>query len=130
MDYQPYHPPITLRRIFDRDHSPNPSDSTVTARRIFDFDTEHLASQAISHSTDHDKTPTTACQTEIAQEKPYLVPPPRGQLSKPNHGGYTLHDALGWDGHKYKEVQVGKSISSYRPINTIDCYTERTARRM
>ena len=130
MDYQPYHPPITLRRIFDRDLSPNPSESTVTARQIFDFDTEHLASQAIGHSTNHDKTPTTACQMEIAQEKAYLVPPPRGQLSKPNHGGYTLCDALGWDGHKYKEVQVGKSISSYRPINTIDCYTERTARRM
>ena len=102
----------------------------VTACKIFDFDTEHLASQAMSHSTDHDKTPTTACQTEIVQEKPCLVPPPRGQLSKPNHGGYTLHDVLGWDGHKYKEVQVGKSISSCKPIDAIDCYTERTTQCM
>ena len=41
-----------------------------------------------------------------------------------------LRDVLGWDGHKYKEVQVGKSISSCKPIDTIDCYIERTARRM
>ena len=130
MDYQPFYPPITLRRIFDRDRSPNPSDSMVTARQIFDFDTGHLASHAMGHSTDHDKPPTIACQTEIAQEKPCLIPPPRGQLSKPNHGGYTLRDVLGWDCHKYKEVQVGKFISSCKPINTIDCYTERTAQRM
>ena len=127
MDYQPFYPLITLRMIFDRDRSPNPSDSMVTPRQIFDFDTEHLASQAVGHSTDHDKTTMTACQTEIVQKKPCLVPPPRGQLSKPNHGGYTLRDVLGWDGHKYKEVQVGKSISNCKPIDAIGYYTERTA---
>ncbi|KAI6143670.1 hypothetical protein BKA82DRAFT_73621, partial [Pisolithus tinctorius] len=34
------------------------------------------------------------------------IAPPRGPLSKPNAGGYSLREALGWDGKTYKRVQV------------------------
>ncbi|KAI6110796.1 hypothetical protein EDD16DRAFT_1710660 [Pisolithus croceorrhizus] len=65
MDYRPYYPPITLRRIFDRDRSPSPSASNVTLRRIFDSDTARLS------------------QEQEAKPSPNgLIPRPRGALSK------------------------------------------------
>ncbi|KAI6158329.1 hypothetical protein EDD17DRAFT_1488896 [Pisolithus thermaeus] len=90
MDYRPYYPPITLRRIFDRDRSPSPSASNVTLRRIFDSDTARLS------------------QEQEAKPSPNgLIPRPRGALSKPNHGGYTLRQVLNWNEKTYKCVQEG-----------------------
>ncbi|KAI6017892.1 hypothetical protein EDC04DRAFT_2902428 [Pisolithus marmoratus] len=91
MDYRPYYPPITLRRIFDRDRSPSPCASTVTLRRVFDFDTIRLS------------------QEQAAEPLPAssLIRRPRGALSKPNHGGYTLRQVLNWNDKTYKSVQEG-----------------------
>ncbi|KIK22683.1 hypothetical protein PISMIDRAFT_64434, partial [Pisolithus microcarpus 441] len=36
-----------------------------------------------------------------------LIPRPRGALSKPNHGGYTLRQVLNWNEKTYKCVQEG-----------------------
>ncbi|KAI6001907.1 hypothetical protein EDD15DRAFT_2361268 [Pisolithus albus] len=91
MDYCPYYSPVTLRKIFDKDRSPSPSASEITLRRVFDFDPVHLG--------ENNETPNLVSNT--------LIPRPRGPLSKPNHGGYTLRHALGWDDRTYKEVQEG-----------------------
>ncbi|KAI5989516.1 hypothetical protein EDD15DRAFT_2167987 [Pisolithus albus] len=90
MDYQPYYPPITLRRTFERDRSPSPSASRVTLRRIFDFDTVRLSEEQ-----------------EVGPSPNGLIHRPRGALSKPNHGGYTLRQVLNWNDKTYKCVQGG-----------------------
>ncbi|KAI5981966.1 hypothetical protein EDC04DRAFT_2550633, partial [Pisolithus marmoratus] len=36
-----------------------------------------------------------------------LIPWPHGALSKPNHGGYTLHQVLNWNEKTYKCMQEG-----------------------
>ena len=43
----------------------------------------------------------------------HLIPPPRGPLSKPNGGGYTLRDVLGWEDAAYQEIQVRPMIVAY-----------------
>ncbi|KAI5983198.1 hypothetical protein EDD15DRAFT_2376755 [Pisolithus albus] len=93
MDYCPYYPPITLRKTFDKDRSPSPSTSDITLRRVFDFEAVHLVDK-------ENDTPNPA-------DSNMLIPRPWGSLSKPNHGGYTLRHALGWDDKAYREVQEG-----------------------
>ncbi|KAI6030145.1 hypothetical protein EDC04DRAFT_2514021, partial [Pisolithus marmoratus] len=36
-----------------------------------------------------------------------LIRRPRGALSKPNHGGYTLCQVLNWNDKTYKSMQEG-----------------------
>jgi len=109
MYYQPYYPPITLQRTFDRDCSPSPDNSVSTARWIFDFDVEHL-SQWVSVAevaSSNVITGVTACPSVQSHEgSTHLIPPPRGTLSKPGSGGYSLWDALGWEWGTYRDVQV------------------------
>jgi len=95
MDYQPFYPQMTLRRVFDRDRSPSPCASEVTLRRIFDFDTVHSPKE-------WPEVPLS----QLPQVKATLIPRPHGTLSKPNHGGYTLRHVLGWNDEMYKSVQV------------------------
>ncbi|KAI6026096.1 hypothetical protein EDC04DRAFT_2606181 [Pisolithus marmoratus] len=93
MDYCPYYPPIMLRKTFDKDHSPSPSASDITLCRVFNFEVVHLVDK-------NNESPNLA-------DSNILIPWPWGSLSKPNHGGYTLCHALGWDDKTYKEVQEG-----------------------
>ena len=96
MDYQPYYPQITLRRVFDRDRGPSPCASEVTLRRIFTFDTVRSPQEW-----------SEAPSSQLLQVKAaFKVPRPHGTLSKPNHGGYTLRHVLGWNDEMYKSVQV------------------------
>ncbi|KAI6143246.1 hypothetical protein BKA82DRAFT_4184265 [Pisolithus tinctorius] len=78
MDYQPYYPPITLRKTFGKERSPSPSHSEITARKIFDFESE-----------DTIQSPASVEKTECNRD---LIPPPHGSLSRPNSGGHKgLH---------------------------------------
>ncbi|KAI6045819.1 hypothetical protein EDC04DRAFT_2888393 [Pisolithus marmoratus] len=93
MDYQPYFPPITLRKVFGKEHSPSPSSSEITARKVFNFESEHVI------------------QSQLPVEKMEcgndLIPPLRGSLSKPNSGRYALQEVLAWGDDMYDSVQKG-----------------------
>ena len=54
-------------------------------------------------------------ERNITSDKPiHLIPPPWGPLSKPNGGGYTLRDVLGWEDATYREIQVRSMIVACR----------------
>ena len=108
MYYEPYYPPITLRRIFDRDRSPSPDNSVITARQIFDFDIEHLGQRVPVEVASPNAIITGMTAPSVGAHKgsTSLIPQPRGALSKPGSGGYSLRDALGWEGDTYRDVQV------------------------
>ncbi|KAI6118680.1 hypothetical protein EDD16DRAFT_1707178 [Pisolithus croceorrhizus] len=93
MDYRLYFPPITLRKVFGKERSPSPSSSEVTARKVFNFESEHLI------------------QSQLPVEKMEctnnLIPPPHGLLSKPNSGGYALQEVLAWGDDTYDSIQKG-----------------------
>ncbi|KIK10514.1 hypothetical protein PISMIDRAFT_20328 [Pisolithus microcarpus 441] len=110
MDYCPYYPPITLRKTFGRDRSPSPSASEITLRQVFDFEAIHLG--------EDNETPNLVLNT--------LIPRPRGPLSKPNHGGYTLRHALGWDDRTYKEVQEGLHGVCERYLDISTTFSKQT----
>ncbi|KAI6143927.1 hypothetical protein BKA82DRAFT_4179040 [Pisolithus tinctorius] len=93
MDYQPYYPPITLRKTFGKERSPSPSHSEITARKIFDFESE-----------DTIQSPASVEKTECNRD---LIPPPHGSLSRPNSGGYALREVLAWGNDTYDSVQKG-----------------------
>ncbi|KAI6160178.1 hypothetical protein EDD17DRAFT_1761501 [Pisolithus thermaeus] len=112
MDYRPYYPPITLRKTFDKDHTPSPSASEITLRRVFDFE--------VVHSVEKDNEPPNL-------DPNILVPWPRGPLSKPNHGGYTLRHALGWDDKTYKEVQEGLHGVCDKYLDTSTTFPKQTS---
>ncbi|EGO04549.1 hypothetical protein SERLA73DRAFT_68238 [Serpula lacrymans var. lacrymans S7.3] len=42
-----------------------------------------------------------------ARPDPLLIPAPRGPLSKPSSGGYTLSNELKWDRTMYIQIQEG-----------------------
>ncbi|KAI6042438.1 hypothetical protein EDC04DRAFT_2891819 [Pisolithus marmoratus] len=93
MDYQPYLPPITLRKVFRKERSPSPSGSEITAQRVFDFESEHLIQSQLP--------------VEKAECSNNLIPPPHGLLSKPNSGRYALQDVLAWGNDMYDSIQKG-----------------------
>ncbi|KIK12476.1 hypothetical protein PISMIDRAFT_18721 [Pisolithus microcarpus 441] len=112
MDYRPYYPPITLRKTFNKDRTPSPSASEITLRRVFDFE--------VVHSVEKDNEPPNL-------DPNILVPRPRGPLSKPNHGGYTLRHALGWDDKTYKEVQEGLHGVCDKYLDTSTTFPKQTS---
>ncbi|KAI6027252.1 hypothetical protein EDC04DRAFT_2899272 [Pisolithus marmoratus] len=93
MDYQLYFPPITLRKVFRKEHSPSPSSSEITACKVFNFESEHVI------------------QSQLPVEKMEcgndLIPPPCSLLSKPNSGGYALQEVLAWGNDMNDSVQKG-----------------------
>ncbi|KAI5993394.1 hypothetical protein EDC04DRAFT_2910804 [Pisolithus marmoratus] len=93
MDYQPYFPPITLRKVFAKECSPSLSSSEITAHKVFDFKSEYLI------------------QSQPPVEKVEcgngLIPPLCGSLSKPNSSGYALQEVLAWGDDMYDSVQKG-----------------------
>lgn len=81
--YTRYFPSVTNRQVFNTEESPDPGETNImiTNRKIFD----------------------ASLDNELM-----LRGRPKGPLSKPNGGGYSLRVTLGWDDQKYRQVQVSK----------------------
>ncbi|KAI6009712.1 hypothetical protein EDC04DRAFT_2906471 [Pisolithus marmoratus] len=108
MDYQPYLPPITLRKVFGKERSPSPSGSEITAQRVFDFESEHLIQSQLP--------------VEKAECSNNLIPPPHSSLSKPNSGRYALRDVLAWGNDTYDSVQKGLHLVCEKYLDTSSPY--------
>jgi len=88
--YKRYFPPITSRHIFPTEESPSGMHHCITNRKIFE---KEGSEKAISMTCE------TGAQNILRKR-------PKGPLSKPNSGGYSLRVALGWDEQKYRKAQV------------------------
>ena len=62
------------------------------------------SAEAVSGLRRHHQLPDAPANDSAAME--VLYPRPAGSLSKPNSGGYSLREALGWSDDLYMSVQV------------------------
>ncbi|KAI6047234.1 hypothetical protein EDC04DRAFT_2597445 [Pisolithus marmoratus] len=97
MDYQLYFPPITLRKVFRKEHSPSPSSSEITAH----------------------KSQLPVEKTECGND---LIPPLCSSLSKPNSGRYALHEVLAWGDDMYDSVQKGLHLMCEKKMDMNSLY--------
>ncbi|KAI6039533.1 hypothetical protein EDC04DRAFT_2603096 [Pisolithus marmoratus] len=103
MDYQPYFPPITLRKVFGKEHSPSPSSSEITACKVFNFESEHLIQSQLP-------VEKTECTNN-------LIPLPHSSLSKPNSSGYALWEVLAWGDDTYDSIQKGLHLGCKKHLD-------------
>lgn len=86
--YTQHFHPVTNRQIFPPEESWMGENHLITNRRVFE---EDGLGKAMGHET---RAPNLLHQR------------PKGPLSKPNSGGYSLRAALGWEEQKYRKAQV------------------------
>jgi len=94
--YAQYFHPVTNRQIFPPEESPMDENHPITNRRIFEEDGSEKAGEHEARAPN--------CLRER----------PKGPLSKPNSGGYSLRVALGWDEQKYRKSQVVGDFVPYK----------------
>lgn len=105
--YTQYFHPVTNRQIFPPEENPTGENFRITNRRIFE---EDGLEKAGGHET---RAPNFLRAGGHETGAPnFLRERPKGPLSKPNSGGYSLRVALGWDEQKYRKAQVNGDFVS------------------
>ncbi|KAM6491150.1 hypothetical protein JOM56_013389 [Amanita muscaria] len=122
MYYERHFPPLTNRLIFDAERCPSlPALITITNRTVFEVErsfkvaasqlqideVRKISVEQPSWSKGHPLgSPGSPYVAGLSKISGNLKQRPKGPLSKPKAGGYSLKETLGWSNDAYRNVQT------------------------
>ncbi|KAF8347503.1 hypothetical protein F5887DRAFT_1072488 [Amanita rubescens] len=131
--YNRIYEPLTNRFIFEKERSlESPAVADVTDQ----WPAQN--SMHVHHYHDHRLVPEInqpqkagSSQAPVMVESPSkLIARPKGSLSKPGAGGYSLRDALGWSKDHYKTIQAQLQKLCDRYLDTRISFREQDQNAM